>query len=116
MDVEDDDNIVTVAFNKAWRFIENDPFLAHNSELVLRDRLPAHLEILIKVGHNLLDRATRHGEGKVRASIAPLPTQVTRGRARFAPNQCKYGPAHHTLAPVVSMKSHAVCRPASRGS
>lgn len=53
VDVEDDDNIVTVAFNKAWRFIENDPFLAHNSELVLRNRLRAHLEILIKVGeHN----------------------------------------------------------------
>jgi len=57
--------------------------------LVLRDRLRAHLEILIKVGeHNLLD----------------LANEARRGRARFAPNQCKYGPAHHTLAPVVSMK------------
>jgi hypothetical protein len=44
---------------------------------------------LIKVGeHNLLD----------------LANEARRGRARFAPNQCKYGPAHHTLAPVVSMK------------
>jgi hypothetical protein len=56
VDVEDDGNIVTVAFNKARRFIENDA------------------------------------------------NEARRGRARFAPNQCKYGPAHHTLAPVVSMK------------
>jgi hypothetical protein len=43
-------NLMSVAFEKSWRFIEKDPFLAHNPQGLLRDRLRAHLEISMREG------------------------------------------------------------------
>ena len=59
-DVRVDRSSASVAFDKAWPFVENDPFLAHNSASVLRERLQAHLEVLIKFGEdNMLDLANK---------------------------------------------------------
>ena len=44
------ENLVGVAFDKSWRFVERDPFLAHNPRALLRDRLRSHLEISMRNG------------------------------------------------------------------
>lgn len=44
------DALVSVAFEKSWRFVEKDPFLAHNAEALLRARLRLHLERSSKIG------------------------------------------------------------------
>ncbi|WP_454649978.1 hypothetical protein [Bradyrhizobium liaoningense] len=59
-DVGADRNLAGVAFDKAWLFIKNDPFLAHNSVSVLCERLQVHLDALIKLGEdNMLDLANK---------------------------------------------------------
>jgi hypothetical protein len=42
--------LVSVAFDKSWRFVEKDPFLAHNPRAILRDRLRTHLEVAMRNG------------------------------------------------------------------
>jgi hypothetical protein len=59
----DDDRAVEtfagVAFERAWRFVERDPFLVHNSEQVLRNRLRVHLVTATREGErDLLSLAT----------------------------------------------------------
>lgn len=52
------DNLVGVAFDKSWRFVEKDPFLAHNPKPLPRDRLRSHLELSMRNGeHDLLSLA-----------------------------------------------------------
>ncbi|SFN83774.1 hypothetical protein SAMN05216573_12344 [Bradyrhizobium sp. Rc3b] len=48
--VQKPDAIVSVAFDKAWRFVEKDPLLAHNRKTVLHSRLCTFLESSIKTG------------------------------------------------------------------
>ncbi|WP_271518845.1 hypothetical protein [Bradyrhizobium sp. CCBAU 53380] len=66
------DAVVSVAFDKAWGFVEKDPLLAHNLKAVLHSRLRAHLECSIKSGErntlNLANEAIRN----LRAELAPL--------------------------------------------
>lgn len=61
------------AFDKAWRFVETDPFLAHNRKTVLHSRLRTFLECSIRNGErnvlHLANEAIRH----LRAELAPLP-------------------------------------------
>jgi hypothetical protein len=38
------DAVVSVAFDKAWSFVEKDPLLAHNLKAVLHSRLRTYLE------------------------------------------------------------------------
>ena len=44
------ETLMSVAFEKSWRFVDKDPFLAHNPKGLLRDRLRAHLEISMRKG------------------------------------------------------------------
>ncbi|MDA9476847.1 hypothetical protein XI03_20585 [Bradyrhizobium sp. CCBAU 65884] len=65
------DAIVSVAFDKAWRFVEKDPLLAHNLKTVLHSRLRTVLECSIRNGErntlNLANEAIRN----LRAELAP---------------------------------------------
>ncbi|SFQ05736.1 hypothetical protein SAMN05216330_11467 [Bradyrhizobium sp. Ghvi] len=64
------DAIVSVAFDKAWRFVEKDPLLAHNRKTILHSRLCTFLESSIKRGErntlNLANEAIRN----LRAELA----------------------------------------------
>lgn len=54
------ETLVSVAFEKSWRFIEKDPFLIHNAEALLRTRLRAHLERSLRTGEkNVLHMANK---------------------------------------------------------
>jgi hypothetical protein len=44
------ERLVTAAFDRAWRFVEKDPLLAHNSAPWLCHRLRAHLEAATQQG------------------------------------------------------------------
>ena len=72
-DVSRHENLVSIAFDKAWRFIEKDPFLAHNSEALLRARLRTHLELLVKNGNDdILDLANK-AISNLRAELSRVP-------------------------------------------
>ncbi len=52
------EDLMKFAFDRSWRFVERDPFLAHNPRALLRDRLRDHLELsLRKGGRDLLHLA-----------------------------------------------------------
>ena len=73
--VQAPDAIVSVAFDKAWRFVEKDPLLAHNLKTVLHTRLRTFLECSIRNGErnalNLANEAIRN----LRAELAPSTEQ-----------------------------------------
>ncbi|RZN09952.1 hypothetical protein CWO91_15290 [Bradyrhizobium genosp. SA-3] len=73
--VQAPDAIVSVAFDKAWRFVEKDPLLAHNLKTVLHTRLRTFLECSIRNGErntlNLANEAIRN----LRAELAPSTKQ-----------------------------------------
>jgi hypothetical protein len=48
------ENLMSVAFEKSWRFIEKDSFIAHNPKGLLRDRLQVYLEIPMRKGQQEL--------------------------------------------------------------
>jgi hypothetical protein len=65
------ENLVSVAFDKSWRFVENDPFLAHNPKALLRNRLRSHLELSMRNGEqDVLDIAN--------SAICKLRTELGR--------------------------------------
>ncbi|MDA9431831.1 hypothetical protein [Bradyrhizobium sp. CCBAU 51627] len=69
------DAVVSVAFEKAWSFIEKDPLLAHNRKAVLHSRLRTYLEHLIRNGErNTLDLANE-AIRNLRAELALSPEQ-----------------------------------------
>lgn len=45
-----EDDLVSAAFEKSWRFVETDPLLVHNAKELLRDRLRANLELSLRNG------------------------------------------------------------------
>jgi hypothetical protein len=61
--------LVNVAFDKSWRFVEKDPFLAHNPKAMLRDRLRTHLEISMRNGEQDLLSLANTAIGKLRAEF-----------------------------------------------
>ncbi|MCA1360865.1 hypothetical protein I6F14_10005 [Bradyrhizobium sp. IC3069] len=69
------DAVVSVAFDKAWGFVEKDPLLAHNLKAVLHRRLRTYLECSIRKGErntlNLANEAIRN----LRAELAPSTEQ-----------------------------------------
>ncbi|MEZ2143380.1 hypothetical protein AAE026_13945 [Bradyrhizobium sp. DN5] len=73
--VQAPDAIVSVAFDKAWRFVEKDPLLAHNLKTVLHSRLRTFLECSIRNGErntlNLANEAIRN----LRAELTPSTKQ-----------------------------------------
>ncbi|MBB4365360.1 hypothetical protein GGD65_006426 [Bradyrhizobium sp. CIR18] len=73
--VQMQDAIVSVALDKAWRFVEKDPLLAHNRKTVLHSRLCTFLESSIRKGErntlNLANEAIR----SLRAELAPSTEQ-----------------------------------------
>ncbi|WP_027577626.1 hypothetical protein [Bradyrhizobium sp. WSM1743] len=75
--VQTTDAIVSVAFDKAWRFVEKDPLLAHNPKTVLHSRLHTFLESSIRKGErntlNLANDAIR----SLRAELALSAEQCT---------------------------------------
>ncbi|PWE77209.1 hypothetical protein XF30_10950 [Bradyrhizobium sp. SUTN9-2] len=74
------DAVVTVAFDKAWGFVEKDPLLAHNLKAVLHSRLRTYLECSIRNGErntlNLANEAIRN----LRAELAPAAEQRLHAR------------------------------------
>lgn len=69
------DAVVSVAFDKAWSFVEKDPLLAHNLKAVLHSRLRTYLECSIRNGErnalNLANEAIRN----LRTELAPSTGQ-----------------------------------------
>ncbi|WP_271596968.1 MULTISPECIES: hypothetical protein [unclassified Bradyrhizobium] len=56
--------VLSVAFEKAWSFVEKDPLLAHNRKAALQSRLRTYLEYSIRNGErntlNLANEAIRN--------------------------------------------------------
>lgn len=72
IDVDNDprsEDLVSVAFDKSWRFVEKDPFLAHNPKALLRDRLRGHLELSIRNGEQSLLSLANSAIGKLRTEL-----------------------------------------------
>ncbi len=63
------DALVNVAFEKSWRFVENDPLLAHNPKAMLRNRLWIHLEVSLQNGEQDLLALANAAIGKLRAEL-----------------------------------------------
>ncbi|MDA9503807.1 hypothetical protein XI09_03040 [Bradyrhizobium sp. CCBAU 11386] len=69
------DAIVSVAFDKAWRFVEKDPLLAHNLKTVLHSRLRTFLECSIRNGERNTLTLANEAIRKLRAELAPSSEQ-----------------------------------------
>ncbi|WP_375784767.1 hypothetical protein ACE10Z_34450 [Bradyrhizobium sp. Pha-3] len=67
--------VVSVAFDKAWRFVEKDPILAHNLKTVLHSRLRAFLECSIRNGERNTLRLANEAIRNLRAELAPSTKQ-----------------------------------------
>ncbi|KYK45314.1 hypothetical protein A1D31_35060 [Bradyrhizobium liaoningense] len=65
------DVIVSVAFDKAWRFVEKDPLLAHNVTTVLHSRLRTFLESSIRNGERNTLKLANEAIRNLRAELAP---------------------------------------------
>lgn len=63
------DILLTVAFDKSWRFVEKDPFLAHNPKSLLRSRLQTFLEISVGNGERDLLRLANGAIWKLRREL-----------------------------------------------
>lgn len=50
------DGLLGVAFDKSWRFVARDPFLAHHPQELLRSRLQTLLETSVNKGERDLLR------------------------------------------------------------
>jgi uncharacterized protein YlxP (DUF503 family) len=69
-DIAAQQHLVELAFDKAWRFVKHDPFLAHNPASVLRERLQVHLANLAKIGAHDLFELANLGIGRVRSELS----------------------------------------------
>ncbi|MGY4319594.1 hypothetical protein [Bradyrhizobium sp. JR3.5] len=67
--------LVSVAFDKAWRFVEKDPFLAHNLKTVLHSRLRAFLERSVRNGERNTVHLANEAIRNLRAELASSPKQ-----------------------------------------
>ncbi|WP_342723691.1 hypothetical protein AAFG07_31875 [Bradyrhizobium sp. B097] len=67
--------LVSVAFDKAWRFIEKDPILAHNLKTVLHSRLRGFLECSIRNGERNTLHLANEAIRNLRAELAPSTKQ-----------------------------------------
>lgn len=72
--------LVIVAFDMAWRFVEKDPFLAHNLKTVLHSRLRAFLECSIRNGERNTLHLANEAIRNLRAELAPSPAGEDRLR------------------------------------
>ncbi|MBR1163093.1 hypothetical protein [Bradyrhizobium elkanii] len=76
--------LVSVAFDKAWRFVEKDPLLAHHHKTVLHSRLRASLESSIRNG----ERNTLHlANEAIRKLRAELTASTKAARLLTLPRQ-----------------------------
>ncbi|MVT69836.1 hypothetical protein GPL21_32645 [Bradyrhizobium pachyrhizi] len=62
--------IVSIAFEKAWRFVENDPVLAHHLKTFLHRRLRALLECSIRTGERNTLHLANEAIRNLRAELA----------------------------------------------
>ncbi len=65
------DALLELAFDKSWRFIDKDPFLAHISRSLLRDQLKKHLEQLFRKGEQELLSLANSAINRIRAEFVP---------------------------------------------
>ncbi|MGY2804021.1 hypothetical protein [Bradyrhizobium sp. USDA 4506] len=73
--VQEPEVLVSVAFDKAWRFVEKDPLLAHNLRTVLHSRLRAFLECSIRSGERNTLHLANEAIRNLRAELAPATKQ-----------------------------------------
>ncbi|MCA6101089.1 hypothetical protein [Bradyrhizobium australafricanum] len=62
--------LISTAFDKAWRFVEKDPLLAHNHKAVLHSRLRASLECSIRNGERNALHLANEAIRNLRAELA----------------------------------------------
>ncbi|WP_338696114.1 MULTISPECIES: hypothetical protein [Bradyrhizobium] len=67
--------LVSVAFDKAWRFVESDPILAHNLKFVLRRRLRDLLASSVRNGERDALHLANEAIRNLRAELAHATTQ-----------------------------------------
>ncbi|WP_061849646.1 hypothetical protein [Bradyrhizobium sp. DOA1] len=67
------DALVSVAFEKSWRFVEKDPFLTHNAEALLRARLRLHLERSLKMGEKNVLQLANNAIWNLRTELGRRP-------------------------------------------
>jgi len=65
--------LASAAFDKAWRFVEADPILAHTRKTVLHSRLRAHLQCSIMSGERSTLKLANEAIAKLRAELAGPP-------------------------------------------
>ncbi|MCC8954635.1 hypothetical protein H8B02_14650 [Bradyrhizobium sp. Pear77] len=63
--------VLVAAFDKAWRFVEKDPLLAHNHKTVLHTRLRASLQCSIRNGERNALHLANEAIRNLRAELAP---------------------------------------------
>ncbi|WP_246668289.1 MULTISPECIES: hypothetical protein [Bradyrhizobium] len=74
--------LVSVAFAKAWRFVEKDPLLAHNHKTVLHTRLRASLECSIRNGERNTLHLANEAIRRLRAELTASTKQQDRSHLR----------------------------------
>ncbi|GLR89999.1 hypothetical protein [Bradyrhizobium iriomotense] len=67
------DVLVSVAFEKSWRFVEKDPFLTHNAEALLRARLRVHLERSLETGEKNVLHLANNAIWNLRTELGRQP-------------------------------------------
>ncbi|NEU94263.1 hypothetical protein [Bradyrhizobium uaiense] len=68
--VQTPEAIVSIAFEKAWRFVEKDPVLAHHLKTFLHHRLRALLECSIRTGERNTLHLANEAIRNLRAELA----------------------------------------------
>jgi hypothetical protein len=63
------ENLLSIAFDKSWRFVDKDPFRAHNPKALLRDRLWNHLELSMQNGEQDLLSLANSAIGKLQSEL-----------------------------------------------
>ncbi|WP_454634839.1 PAS domain-containing protein [Bradyrhizobium cenepequi] len=66
---DESENLIGTAFEKSWRFVDKDPFLAHNPKPLLRDRLRVHLELSLRNGERDLFHLANNAISNLRTEL-----------------------------------------------